>query len=359
MSLLFRYLFKNNCRLLLLTLALGVGLYLLVEVVDKADVFVETGSGFSVAAMYFLVRTPFIISQILPAVFLLATVIQLCFLAKSRELVALQAGGLAYSRVVTAVLLCGVFWGGVQLAFSQYVGIKGDAYAERIWKEEIRKREAVGRTAENIWFTEGDYIVSFKYMELDDNQSAEGRDLSIYHLAPDGLRFTSIYRAPVFTARAGDWASPLVTHINPDTFTRVQETDVHFPIKQNPAFFFVSSQSNPQQFSLWVLGEAIQMLQNSGSNVEGLLTAWHSKVAYAASLVVLALLAAAMLTLTENVYVASAVAMVTTFILYVCILVGESLGSRGSVPPAVAAWAPNIILAVLALWRLHVYNLRR
>lgn len=359
MSLLFRYMFKNNCRLLLLTMALGVGLYLLVEVVDKADVFVETGSGFSVAALYFLVRMPFIISQILPAVFLLATVMQLCFLAKSRELVALQAGGLAYSRVVMAVFLCGIFWGGVQLVFSQYVGIRGDAYAERIWKEEIRKREASGRIAENIWFTEGNYIVSFKYMELGDNQSGEGRDLSVYQLTPDGLRFASMYRAPVFTAKAGDWASPLVTHVNPDTFTRVQQENVHFPIKQNPAFFFVSTQSNPQQFSLWVLGEAIQMLQNSGSNIEGLLTAWHSKLAYAASLAAMALFAAALLTMTENVYASSAIAMVVTFIVYVCILVGESLGSRGTVPPAIAAWTPNAILAVLALWRLHVHSVHR
>ncbi len=359
MSILLRYIFRNNCRLVLLTLALGVGLYLLVDVVDKADVFVGIERGFSLAIRYFLAKTPFIISQILPAIFLLATVIQLCFMARNRELVALQSGGISFNRVVMAVFCCGLFWGGIQLVFSQYVGIRGDVYAEKLWKEEIRQRESAGRIAENIWFTEGEYVVSIKYMELGANNTATGRDISVYQLAPDGLSFISMYRAPVFQVAPGNWVAEDVTHINPGTFTRTQENTVHFALRQNPSYFFVSTQANPQQFSLWVLGEAIQMLTDSGSNVEGLLTAWHGKIAYAASLAVMALVAAAMLTFTENVYISSALAMLVTFLAYVFILLGESLGSRGAMPPFMAAWFTNAVLTILALWRLHVYHIRR
>ena len=41
---------------------------------------------------YFVVKMPLVISQILPVIFLLSTVIQLCIMARSRELTALQAG---------------------------------------------------------------------------------------------------------------------------------------------------------------------------------------------------------------------------------------------------------------------------
>ena len=77
MSLLFRYVFASHARLLLLTLSVGVGLYLLTELVERVDTFVEAGTGLAVVAQYYAARLPAIIAQILPAVFLLASVLSL------------------------------------------------------------------------------------------------------------------------------------------------------------------------------------------------------------------------------------------------------------------------------------------
>ena len=43
MSLLFRYLTKNNAMILLPTLAVGIGLYVLTDLFERLDNFIEAG----------------------------------------------------------------------------------------------------------------------------------------------------------------------------------------------------------------------------------------------------------------------------------------------------------------------------
>ena len=113
MSLLFRYLTKNNAMILLPTLAVGIGLYVLTDLFERLDNFIEAGLSVGMVLTYFVVKMPLVISQILPVIFLLSTVIQLCIMARSRELTALQAGGISLGVVANSMILCGIFWGGV------------------------------------------------------------------------------------------------------------------------------------------------------------------------------------------------------------------------------------------------------
>lgn len=126
MSLLFRYLTKNNAMILLPTLAVGIGLYVLTDLFERLDNFIEAravrGHGAHLLRRENAARD----SQILPVIFLLSTVIQLCIMARSRELTALQAGGISLGVVANSMILCGIFWGGVQLGFSEYLGVAGE-----------------------------------------------------------------------------------------------------------------------------------------------------------------------------------------------------------------------------------------
>ena len=126
MSLLFRYLTKNNAMILLPTLAVGIGLYVLTDLFERLDNFIEAGLSVGMVLTYFIVKMPLVISQILPVIFLLSAVIQLCIMARSRELTALQAGGISLGVVANSMILCGIFWGSVQLGFSEYLGVAGE-----------------------------------------------------------------------------------------------------------------------------------------------------------------------------------------------------------------------------------------
>ena len=233
MSLLFRYLTKNNAMILLPTLAVGIGLYVLTDLFERLDNFIEAGLSVGMVLTYFVVKMPLVISQILPVIFLLSTVIQLCIMARSRELTALQAGGISLGVVANSMILCGIFWGGVQLGFSEYLGVAGERESARIWQEEVRKKNLAATVLKDVWFTDGDWIVSLGTLD----PQAHGTGFSGYELSDDGLSIKRIVQASTFTAEPNHWALQDVHVYTPDTFTQEQEPDFVLPLRQDPETF--------------------------------------------------------------------------------------------------------------------------
>ena len=108
MSLLTRYLLRQNLFLNLTILFAGTCLYLLTDLFERLENFIDAEVSLGLMATFFAMKIPMIISQILPAVFLLAFVIQLNILDRTKELMALQAGGVSPFVLLRFILLYGV-----------------------------------------------------------------------------------------------------------------------------------------------------------------------------------------------------------------------------------------------------------
>jgi len=356
MSLLARYIFLRHARLLLLIMCLGLGLYLLTEIVERVDIFIDNGAGLDLVLKYFACRLPGIIAQILPAVFLLATVVTLCLMGHSRELIALHAGGISFARVAFVLVMCGLFWGTVQFVSSQFVGVQGDRYASQIWQEQVRKRDMGSRAIEDVWFTENGWTISLDRLQRNGN----GRGLTAFHLKEGSAsEIDVIVRAPRVKASEDGWKAFEAIRICPDTYSREELESMDLAVRQDPVLFFDANSVSLQQLPIWQLGIAIEQLGAAGSNVEGLRTVWHGKISYAASLMVMALLGAAIVSWSGNIYIAVGVSMAGTFLLYALTMFGESLGQMGSLPPVLAAWGPDLFLLSVALVRLYIVSVKR
>lgn len=348
MTLLFRYLARNNAFLLLPTLALGIGLYLLTDLFERLDNFIEAGISAQTVALYFVVKVPLVISQILPVIFLLSTVIQLCLMARNRELTALQAGGISLAVVARSMLVCGVFWGCVQLGFSEWLGVEGERESARIWKEDVRKRNLAATVLQNVWFADGVWIVSLGTL----NPDSTGTGFTGYKLAEDMQTLHSIIQAPTFRAAPGEWVLENAETYTPSAYLHAVEPELKLALMQDPETFRLVQNSKPQQLPIWLLGETIDKLRDAGSNVENLRTAWHVKLAYAASLLVMAMVAVALVSWNSNIYIAAAMALVCTFLYYALFTLGTSLGQRGVLSPFIAAWGANVVAFACASARL-------
>ena len=349
MSLLFRYLARDNALLLLPTLAVGIGLYLLTDLFERLDNFIEAEVPLRMVLTYFLVKTPLVISQILPVIFLLSTVIQLSIMARNRELTALNAGGISLGVVARIMICCGLFWSVAQFSFSEGLGVAGERESARIWQEEVRKKNLAATVLRDIWFTEGPWIVSLGTLHPD----ASGTEFSAYKLNEDGSAIENMVEAPTFQAAPGNWVLHQADIFVPERFLRETLPEFVITLSQNPATFrLVGAGTKPQQLPLWQLGAVINQLQRSGSNVENLRTAWHTKLAYAASVMVMALVATALVSWRSNIYIAAALALICTLLYYALFTVGTSLGQRGVLSPFLAAWGANLIAGACALCRL-------
>lgn len=361
MTLLQRYLLRQNLVLLGACLGLGAGIYLLADLFDRLDDFLEAGLGLGTVVTYFLVKLPLIVSQILPAVFLLAVLLQLGIMAKSRELLALQAGGVSFGRLVRFFLIFSLLCSLLQLAFSQLVGVYGEQEAGRIWKEEVRKHQMDRRVLHNVWFRESNHVVK---LESTVPARSKGEGITIYTLVEGRMEWERIVRAKKFfgSPRGSDagWTLEQVEVLDPEGFVLERLERMQVPLTQDlTAFVAMDPHRDPTQLPLWQLGRVIRELGGSGSNVEGLRTVWHLKIAYAFSLLVMALLALALTTYTDNLYLSVLAGLILTFAYYGLTMVCVSMGERGLLPPLAAAWFGNGLFCVVALVRLVWHGRRR
>jgi lipopolysaccharide export system permease protein len=349
MSLLFRVIIRNNTLLLLPALFAGAGIYVLTDLFERLDSFIDAQIGAETVLLYFTYKLPLIISQILPVVFLLVTVIQICLMLRAREIMALYAGGISPLTILRMLFACGLLWSVIQLGFSQWLGAEGEQQSSRIWQEQVRKRNLSQTVLTQVWFTENTWIVSMGTLRPDNS----GEDFQAYRLSPDALRVEELVKARRYAARSGEWILSDVLRMYPDQFRQESLDTLPLPLRQDPASFrLVGAGSNPQQLSVTQLGRAIDALYASGSNVEALRTAWHGKIAYAAALAVMALVAMAIASWKDNMYIAAGLALLVTFLYYTVYTLATTLGQQGALPPFAAAWLANFAAAGMALFRL-------
>ncbi|MCM0754389.1 LptF/LptG family permease [Desulfovibrio aminophilus] len=345
-----RHLARQNLFLVLMCLCAGTGIYLLSDLFDRVDDFVSAGLGLGSILTYFAVKLPVILSQILPAVFLLALVVQLGLLARSRELMALRAGGVSPSWFVRFFVIYAVIWSLVQLGFSQVLGVYGEREASRIWKEDVRKRQMDKLTLKNLWFRDGVYIV-----DVDEGNAARNQasGITIYEFDPESQRLVRIISAKGAVTRSDDWRLSGVTVLDTSSFQSSEEEGMSLPLHQELKAFAAVDQGESQTLlPIWRLSKTIDELRESGSNVERLRTALHSRFSYAFSIAVMALLALALTSWSENLYLNLGLALALVFVQYGVHTVGVTAGDKGLLPPFVGAWLGNILFALAAGGRL-------
>ena len=345
-----RYLIRQNLYLMAVCLAVGTSIYLLSDVFDRLDDFIRAELGVETILFYFIVKIPLIISQLMPAIFLVAMVIQLGVLARSKEMLALHAGGVSFGWFIKFFLIYALVWSGGQLLFSQFLGVFGEYEANRIWKEDVRKKQLDELTIKDLWFRDGPFIVVAKEAFPGKSRAS---DVTVYEFAMDSQELIRILKAKKALIDDHGWGLLDVHELDTRTFISVPRLSQFLSVRQNlKAYAAVELKGDKAQLPLIELSKVIDKLEESGSNVEILRTAWHGKWSYACSIAVMALLALTLTTFSENLYANIGLSLILIFVQYGVHVVGASAGESGVLPPILAAWLGNLVMGSLAFLRL-------
>lgn len=343
------YLVRQNLFLMATCLGAGVFIYLLTDLSDRLEHFLDAGLGARQILTYFLVKMPLIFSQILPAVFLLAVVIQVGLMVRNREMMALRAGGMSMGWFIRFFIVYALVWSMGQLVFSQFVASYGEREASRIWREEVRKRQLDKRVVKNLWFREGPYIV-----HAGEAQPTQSRvnDVTVYEFDRDTMRLERIMTAKKGLVDEHGWGLLDMWEIETRDFMSSKLLTHFIPLRQDMRSFLNADVADRSDLPLWHLGQVIEELRESGSNVERLRTAWHGKWSYACSIVTMALLALALCSFFENMYLNLVLSLLVIFSYYALYVLGITTGQKGLLSPLLAAWLANLTFGSLAGVRL-------
>lgn len=213
----------------------------------------------------------------------------------------------------------------------------------------MRKRQLDKRVLKNLWFREGAYIV-----HAGEAQPTQSRvnDVTVYEFDRDTNRLSRIMTAKKGLVDEHGWGLLDVWEIETADFASMKLLTHFIPLRQDMRGFLSADSGDRADLPLWRLGQIIEELRESGSNVERLRTAWHGKWSYAFSMVTMALLALAMCTIFENLYVNLVLSLLLIFGYYALYVMGITTGQKGLVPPVLGAWLANMLFSGVALSRL-------
>ncbi|GAB6162152.1 LptF/LptG family permease [Desulfothermus naphthae] len=351
MRLIHKYLIKNNIFYLGICILSCLSIYLLVDIFDRLDNFLNKSVPFEIIIKYFLWKIPLIISQIFPLVFFITLIIQFTLMKKHREWEALEGGGIFIGNVILFLIFYSFFFSLIYLFFSQYVGVIATNKTNEIWDNLGKKKIRKNKIIKDFWFRKDKFIGHIWTL---DTKKREGTHIEIYEIDPNFSNIKTAFLAKKVKILKDKLVLSKVLLSRPNEFFVENRNSFVIYDKDMDVILNITSK-DIESIPLWKLRGLIKELKVTGTNVESITTVWYSKISYSLSLIVLGILSVYIGRKCENLPVNLAISLVITFLFYGLFVVGTILGKHGIVPPLVGAFGVHIIF-VLFLVFIYVSN---
>lgn len=356
-NLLDRYVARVFGMVFMLTLASGLILYVVADFTEKASEILKAAPAFTAVLDYYKYLSLDAFFRIAPILVLVTTLITFALLSRSNEVTAAKALGISVFRLAVPAL-CGAL---AVTGFSAYLqSVILPAANERMTElaSEIRGRQSTRtqRRADRQWlFGQDRYIYHYRtydpkkqslerlqVFEFDDQQQLVGR------LFAD--------RATYDQEGLWDFEHGWQRRFVADSQTEFQAfpgvVKARYP--ERPEFFSTEVRK-PEQMTYGELRQYIEDLERSGQTATKLKVELQNKIAYPAISLVMALVAlpfAFRLGRQGALYGVGLSIVLGMSFLVVYLFFIQLLGETGVLPPAVAAWGPNVIFA---LWSAYLF----
>jgi len=356
MSTLDRYLLREWNKVFLLA-ALGFPfLVMVIDLTDKLDTYLGKGVSKARIAYSYLFYLPETISLVLPVAVLFAVVFTVGTLGRHSELTAAKASGISFHRVVRPLLLASLAAVLLDLGLTELAPVTSARRAELLGEKAAPATRS--RFSPFVYRADGGWVYSIRALDLRPG-GAEMRD-PILEREGTGEDYPTIMvaaqRASYDTARAtAGWTLNkgavryLLAPGREPTF-RFEGLKAR-TLRETPAALLAEPKA-PDEMRYAELGQYIDALSRSGSDTRKLRVERALKLAVPFACIIIALFGAPLAVSTPRSGTAwgVAVCLATTFVDLLMFQLSKAVGSGGALPPAFAAWVPNLIFGVAGVW---------
>jgi lipopolysaccharide export system permease protein len=345
-----RYLLREFAGYLLLGLLGFIVIFIVVDVVEKIDVFLDHRAPLALLLEYYLNLAPDIVVKVLPVALLLATFLALGQLNKFGELTAMRAAGISLLRLLAPVFGVAVTCALVSLALGELVVPAATRARDEIYNVRIQHITSEGRTerADITYLGEGGRIWYARLYLI-----AEKR---MHEVSLQEFRAGELWRridAAEATWQGGRWV--FVSGYK-RTFEHGHETAEPFQrmavggISERPEDF-AKEDVQPDEMNFLELRRYVERLRASGARVANYLVDLHLKLAFPVICIVVVLIGGAMATRLrmQSAALGFGLSVAISFVYYGVMRAGQALGHNGALPPYVAAWMGDALFGAIGL----------
>ena len=355
-----RYVLREWLRVFLITLIGFPILVIVIDLTDKLDRYMGRGIAPHVVAFSYVFDLPEKMFLVLPVAVLFATVFTVGSLGRHSELTAAKASGISFHRLVRPLFIAAgtAFIAGLLLGeISPWTTARHlELLGEKAQRANSARRDFVYR-ADRGW------VYAIRSLELRTNEMLDPL------LEREGN--SASYPTIVMAAQRGVYNDTLKHERAHWTLHR---GELRYLAGNEPggevAFGFDSLKSRtlaerpvdllaepkaPEEMRYAELQRYIDALARSGSNAKKLQVDLALKIAIPFICLLIALFGAPLAIATPRSGAAWGVAasLATTFIVLLMFQLAKAIGAGGVLPPLVAAWAPNVFVAVAAVYLLR------
>lgn len=349
MTILDRHVVKEFFRLFMLFILASPVLFILGDLTDNLDTYMDRGFETSQVLMGYVYQMPLFISWGLPVAALIATIFTVNNMTRHSEVAAAKAGGISFFRLYAVLPLIGIVVTALGLVLTELIPVGNRLRAESLGQTQARH------------MARSDFV----YRDLD------GRIFGIRRLDVDQGRITGIT-----VEREGDEPEVPSVHVFAPRATYSDSTgwtlhDGVLRLMAGPdmerAFRFaelrthgfdeepdklLDQQKDPDQMGYAELGRLIQILQRSGGEPRDLMVERAQKIAIPVAALVIILFATPLANSAPRGGAAYGVgvSLGITIVYLMLFKVAGAAGSSGALPPPVAAWIPNVLFAFASVF---------
>ena len=304
-----------------------------------------------VVAEYLLNVTPYLLYNVAPLIMLLAVLITFGIMQRSNEITVIKATGVSIYRVVAPVLVAAAFLA-AGLFFADQFYLPHTNKRQEALHNQIKGRppQTYLRPDRKWIFGRNNQIYYYQFFDPDRDQFA---NVTIFQLDPASFSITRRIHA-----ERAHWADNLNRWIYEQGWERTlrgsaiadfRPYDVAtFPEVSEPPSYFKKEVKQYSEMNYEELRRYIHDLQQSGFDVVRLKVQLHQKISFPMITLVMAILAVPFsLSAGKKGPIGGVATAVGIAVVYIVVLrLFEGIGNVSQLPPALAAWSPDLIFAL-------------
>ncbi len=305
-----------------------------------------------VVAEYLLNVAPYLLYNVAPLVMLLSVLVTFGLMQRSNEITAIKATGTSIYRIVSPVLVAAAVLAGTLFLADQFYLPRTNKRQEALHNEIKGKPAQTYLRPDRKWiFGQNNDIYYYQFFDTDRDQFA---NITVFQL--DRASFTITRR---IHAERAHWADNLNRWIYEQGWDRELNVSAIVNYKPFEVATFPSLPETPSYFKKEVkqysemnyeeLRRYIRDLQQSGFDVVRLRVQLHKKLSYPVITLVMAVLAIPFSLSAGKKGAVTGVAVAVGIAVFYTVIsrLFEAMGDLSQLPPALAAWSPDLIFVLI------------
>lgn len=347
-----KYLIKQFLSTLFFAIISFTFIFVILDMMENLDDFIDENVNINLVLQYYLVFIPEIVRLILPISILLASLFTSGKMANINELTAIKAGGISLYRFMLPFLIVTFFICLLNIYFSGY--IVPHANKHKVFIEQTYMKKGLVHFGSNIFFQDTKTkIVTINFYDISLGQANQ---VSIQDFDSfDKTKIISITNCErmLYDTTKNSWiALNGSTRVFNDSteflenFSSKEFKDLHFTPDD-----VIKKQRKPEEMTLKELDEFIKEQTRTGNISTKLEIAYHSRIAYAFSSLIIVLFG---LPISSNkrksgLAIQFGINMLVTFLYLFFMKISQAFGENGILAPIITAWVANLIFLFAAL----------